>query len=80
MADGIGWQVFVQRIGIERLHIAGRFGSAGRASANGAQADARCRGQLDPIHGQAQAPGEVAEQAEALAGFHDEEAAADKWP
>jgi hypothetical protein len=31
-------------------------------------------GELDPIHGQAQAPGEVAEQAEAVAGLDDEQA------
>ena len=68
---GIRWQVFVQGIGIERLHVAGRFDQPACVGER-RQADARSGGQLDPVHGQAQAPREVAEQAEAVAGFHDE--------
>lgn len=68
---GIGGQVFVQRVGIERLYVAGRFDQPACVGER-RQADARSGGQLDPVHGQAQAPGEVAEQAEAVAGFHDE--------
>ena len=61
-----GRQVFIQRIGVERLHVAGRLDQPARASANGARLMPD-PGQLDPVHGQAQAPGKVAEQAEAVA-------------
>ena len=69
----IGWHVLVQHIGIQRLHVARRFDQPTRVGER-RQADARARGQLDPVHSQAQALGEIAEQAEAVAGFHDEEA------
>ena len=72
---GRGRLLLIQRIGIERLHIAGRFDQPARIGERG-QAHARPGGQLDPVHRHAQLPGELGEQAERIARLDDEHARA----